>query len=253
MKGKKLFVLLLALCLVFGESITPVFAEELSATEESTENEIFEEDKNTETDENSMDTEEIADEENPEGAELLTEEVANVTNTMMSSISYTLTATITQEQAKLPDYTEEDLMYLSCIIYCEAGNQSLKGKIAVANVVMNRVKSDVFDHVTTIREAIYDCERWGRQFSPVYVRSGGKWTTKGSAYEKALTMYKSGSYAKEWQEEQMKECIEAARAALEGKVVIEDFLYFNMGISSTKAKCQKNGSDYAVIGCHIFY
>lgn len=185
---------------------------------------------------------------------VLADEVANLTSILQSSITSSLNATIENEQAKLPAYSADDLMYLACIIYCEAGNQEMNGKIAVANVILNRVESDVFDHATTIKEVIYDCERWGRQFSPVYVKSNGTWTTKGSTYEKALTMYQSGSYDKEWQEEQMQECIEAAKQALEGKRVIdESYLYFNMSISTVKAKCSKTGASYAVIGCHIFY
>ncbi|MDE7299505.1 MAG: cell wall hydrolase [Lachnospiraceae bacterium] len=184
----------------------------------------------------------------------LADEAANISSVLFSSISRSLNATIMMEQSKEPAYSAEELMYLSCIIYCEAGNQSFTGKVGVANVVMNRAKSKVFDHVTNIREAIYDCERWGRQFSPVYVKANGKWTTKGSTYEKALNMYKTGKYAKDWQKTQMEECIKAAEAALEGKYVLEgDYLYFNMNISSTKSKCKKNGKPWQVIGCHIFY
>ena len=85
------------------------------------------------------------------------EEVENVTDLLENSITLSLSATIENERAKLPSYTKEELMYLSCIIYCEAGSQEKKGKIAVANVIMNRVESKIFDHVTTIKEAIYDC------------------------------------------------------------------------------------------------
>lgn len=186
----------------------------------------------------------------------LSEEVANFKSLLKTSISTSLTATIENEQAKLPalSYTKDELMYLSCIIYCEAGSQSKKGKIAVANVIMNRVDSKIFDHVTTIKEAIYDCNRWGRQFSPVYVKSNGKWTTKGSNYEKVLSMYKSGKYSAEWQEKQMKDCIQAAKEALTGKQVIDSsYLYFNMGVSSGKVKCQKSGKPYTIIDGHIFY
>ena len=90
------------------------------------------------------------------------EEVENVTDLLENSITLSLSATIENERAKLPSYTKEELMYLSCIIYCEAGSQEKKGKIAVANVIMNRVESKIFDHVTTIKEAIYDCNRWGQ-------------------------------------------------------------------------------------------
>lgn len=321
MKGKKLFLLLLAACLVFAENLDCVRAEDLAAAADArianatnadktadAENDIKTdiESKSDSTDntaktdmeletastDNTAKTDMKSEADNADNTvktdmeaedntvnifadaqedeiNLLGEEVANVTNTMLNSISYVLSATITQERAEQQEalaekeriekekqqksYTKEDLMYLACIIYCEAGNQSLKGKIAVANVVINRVESDIFDHVTSIKEAVYDCKRWGRQFSPVYVRSGGKWTTKGSAYEKALTMYRSGSYAKDWQKEQMEECSKAARLALEGKKVIGNFLYFNMGVKSTKAACQKKGAAYDIIGCHIFY
>lgn len=291
MKARKLIGLLLAFCFIIVECVSPVLAEEMPAAESMPFDESIPSDESMPSNESEPSDEsmpsnesEPSDEstpsnesgssmegtdaseageapeietasalEEPEESGTLEEEVTNVEDTVLESISFALSATISQEQEKLPKYTEEELMYLSCIIYCEAGNQSTTGKVAVANVVMNRVSSDVFDHVTTIKEAIYDCERWGRQFSPVYVRSNGKWTTKGSAYEKALTMYKTGSYAKEWQKEQMEDCIKAARSALEGKVVVEDFLYFNMGISSGKARCQKTGAPYKVIGCHIFY
>ena len=223
MRGKKLVSILLMLCLIAASGQSLVYAEETTG-EAKKEN-------------------------------VLSIEVSNVTNTLMSGLAQSVAATISQEQAKLPKYTEEELMYLSCIIYCEAGNQDYDGKVAVANVVMNRAKSDLFDHVNTIEEVIYDCERWGRQFSPAYKRdSNGKWTTKGSSLEKALTMYQTGVYPKDWQEPQMEECIIAAKAALEGEYVLNgEYLYFNMSISKSKEKCKKNGKTYQVIGCHIFY
>ncbi len=49
----------------------------------------------------------------------------------------------TAEAAKKP-YTDKDLKYMAAIIYCEAGNQSYAGKVAVGCVVMNRVKSSRF-------------------------------------------------------------------------------------------------------------
>lgn len=41
-------------------------------------------------------------------------------------------------------YNQDDLFWLSRIIYAESGNQSMKGKMAVGNVVMNRVASPLF-------------------------------------------------------------------------------------------------------------
>lgn len=155
---------------------------------------------------------------------------------------------------KAPSYTEEDLKYLAAIIYCEARGEEYKGKLAVANVILNRVESDIFDHVTSVEEVIYDVSRWGRQFSPAYVKKNGKWTKKGAPMEKALKLYEKGGYKDKAEEAQMKECIKAAKAALNGKrAVSKKVLYFNSNISTTKKKCKKQGITYVVIGCHIFY
>jgi Cell wall hydrolyses involved in spore germination len=62
------------------------------------------------------------------------------------------------------NYSESDLRLLACLVYAEAGNQSYKGMLAVANVVLNRVKSPVFAHANTIEEVIYD-NKWTVQFT----------------------------------------------------------------------------------------
>ncbi len=41
-------------------------------------------------------------------------------------------------------YNQESLFWLSRVIFAESGNQSLKGKMAVGNVVLNRVESPMF-------------------------------------------------------------------------------------------------------------
>ena len=41
-------------------------------------------------------------------------------------------------------YKQDDLFWLSRVIFAESGNQSLKGKMAVGNVVLNRVNSHLF-------------------------------------------------------------------------------------------------------------
>ena len=41
-------------------------------------------------------------------------------------------------------YNQDDLFWLSRIIYAEAGNQSLEGQMAVGNVILNRVADPVF-------------------------------------------------------------------------------------------------------------
>ena len=57
-------------------------------------------------------------------------------------------------------YAEEDVYWLSRIIYAESGNQPLEGKIAVGNVVLNRVASPLFPN--TVADVIYQ----PNQFAP---------------------------------------------------------------------------------------
>lgn len=58
-------------------------------------------------------------------------------------------------------YPEDVLYWLSHIINAESGNQPLEGKIAVGNVIMNRVASPVFPN--TVYEVIHQ----NKQFTPV--------------------------------------------------------------------------------------
>ncbi len=61
-------------------------------------------------------------------------------------------------------YNKDDLYWLSRIISAEARGESLKGQIAVGNVVMNRVASKSYPN--TIYGVIFD-RKYGTQFSPV--------------------------------------------------------------------------------------
>ena len=114
-------------------------------------------------------------------------------------------------ELKVVSFTQEDLKYLSSIIYCEAGNQCQAGKEAVGIVVLNRVENEKFED--TIKGVIYQ----KGQFTPV---SSGSINT-------ALRMYDSSTLPVE--------CVSAAIYALEGnnsveyeeeQYNIEDYLYF---------------------------
>ena len=59
------------------------------------------------------------------------------------------------------DYTESDYNVLLRIVQAEASGCDMKGKILVANVILNRVESDEFPD--TITDVVYE----KRQFSPV--------------------------------------------------------------------------------------
>ncbi len=64
----------------------------------------------------------------------------------------------------------EELKLLANIIYCEAGSESYVGKVAVGNVIMNRVKSA--SQPNTITEVVYA----KGQFSPVKKRFAAEGT-----------------------------------------------------------------------------
>ncbi|MDE6905799.1 MAG: cell wall hydrolase [Lachnospiraceae bacterium] len=108
-----------------------------------------------------------------------------------------------------------DAAMLAAIVECEAVGESYEGQLAVASVVVNRVKSSSFPN--TISGVIYQ----GGQFSPV---ASGRFAV-------VLARGASGS------------CVQAANAALSGNTNISA-LYFcraSSGISGT------------VIGNHVFY
>ena len=108
-----------------------------------------------------------------------------------------------------------DLELLSTIIYCEAGNQSYEGQLAVGSVIMNRVASS--SYTIRISGVIYQ----SGQFSPV---ASGRF-----AHALAAGL---GSH-----------CTSAARAVLNGNRNV-DCLYFRID----------NGLiDGLVIGDHVFY
>ncbi len=61
-------------------------------------------------------------------------------------------------------YTDDEIYWLSKIIHAESQGEPMKGKIAVGNVVLNRVKSK--DYPNSIYGVIFD-RNHGVQFSPV--------------------------------------------------------------------------------------
>ncbi len=141
------------------------------------------------------------------------------------------------------NYTKEELRLLSCIIYAEAGNQSYNGKLAVANIILNRVKSNVFYHVNTIKEVIYD-SKWCIQFS--VIKEGNNGT---SIFSRTLDMYDTKNKLDNTSKKKMNQCIKAAKAALNGENNIGNYLYFRPYSSSIADKY----SEHIVIGGHIFY
>lgn len=103
------------------------------------------------------------------------------------------------------DYTEEELKLLACLVHSEAGDQSYEGKLAVANVVLNRMKSSKYPN--TMKDVIYQ----PGQFS----------VAKSGSLKKQLANYDNYS------SKSQKLTIKAAKAALSGENNIGDRMYFH--------------------------
>lgn len=114
------------------------------------------------------------------------------------------------------NFAAGDIDLLAAIIECEAGGEPYTGKVAVGNVVMNRVKSSVFPN--TVLEVIYQ----NKQFSPV---GSGRF---------AIVLARGANA----------ECYQAAQDAMAGAAPVGNCLFFRTPIP---------GLTGMQIGGHIFY
>lgn len=112
-------------------------------------------------------------------------------------------------------YTDEDLDLISRVITHESGNQSLEGKMAVGNVILNRVNSSLFP------DTVYDVIFQKNQFT-------GATNATANA-----------------------ESIIAAKLVLEGANVVPDAYYFN-GVGKA-CWASRNKPLLYTIGGHAFY
>ncbi|MCD7735738.1 MAG: cell wall hydrolase [Lachnospiraceae bacterium] len=108
-------------------------------------------------------------------------------------------ATVEETEAASTSSGTDDTTLLAALIYCEAGNQSYEGMVAVGAVVMNRVNSSSFP--STISEVIYQ----SGQFTPA----------------------SSGSLASAIANGVPSTCYSAASAAISGEDPTGGALYFN--------------------------
>ena len=125
-------------------------------------------------------------------------------------------AALAAQAAQTAAVSAEELKLLANIIYCEAGSESYVGKVAVGNVIMNRVKSA--SQPNTITEVVYA----KGQFSPV----------RNGSLQRALSSDKADAA-----------CYQAAIEALAGAQPVGDKLFFR----------RNNGRSGQVIGHHVFY
>lgn len=121
-------------------------------------------------------------------------------------------------------YREDEVYWLSKIISAEARGENFNGKVAVGNVILNRVKSSAFPN--TIYGVIFD-KKNGVQFSPV---------SNGTIYNSATA-----------------ESVIAAKVCLEGYTVSDKILYFVNPTIAPNSWASKNRPYFAKIGNHAFY
>ena len=132
--------------------------------------------------------------------------VSNQTNSAYTEPEYSETAAPVEtepyvEETEAASAGSDDTSLLAALIYCEAGNQSYEGKVAVGAVVMNRVYSSSFPN--SISEVIYQ----SGQFTPA----------------------SSGMLASALANGVPSTCYDAAVAAIGGENPVGSALYFNTG------------------------
>jgi len=118
-------------------------------------------------------------------------------------------------------YQEDVVYWLSHIINAESGNQPLEGKIAVGNVVLNRVASSRFPN--TVYEVIFQ----RGQFTPV---SNGSINLTPNA-----------------------ESVIAAKLCLDGANTAGNALYFLNPRTARSSWASRNRPYVTTIGAHAFY
>lgn len=119
----------------------------------------------------------------------------------------------------------EDLYWLSRIIHAEAQGESYEGKVAVGNVIVNRVNNGKFPN--SIKGVIFDKQDGYTQFSPVI---------DGTIYNTPNA-----------------ESIKAATDVLNGARPVGNALYFLNPRKSTNFWITKNRQYIKTIGLHDFY
>lgn len=121
-------------------------------------------------------------------------------------------------------YDADDVYWLSRIISAESRGEPLLGKIAVGNVILNRVAHA--DFPDTIYGVIFDA-RWGGQFEPVH---------NGTIHQDPTA-----------------ESVIAAKLVLEGAQTAGDSLYFLAPTLTANHWTMENRDYVTTIGVHQFY
>jgi spore germination cell wall hydrolase CwlJ-like protein len=127
-------------------------------------------------------------------------------------------------------YSNSDLELLACLVHSEAGTQSYEGKLAVANVVLNRVASSKYPD--SIKAVIYQSGQFSVAASGSLAKQLGNYDNYSSTSQKLS--------------------IKAAKAALSGANNIGTRLYFHSYKAALK-KGYDNKSSSVKLGDHLFW
>lgn len=129
----------------------------------------------------------------------------------------------------ISDYSKKELQILERIVEAEAGDQTLKGRMMVAHVVLNRVASDEFPD--TIKKVVFQKNKSTYQFSPI--KDGRYYDVKVSKKTK-----------------------KAVAKAFESSDLTDGALYFMSRSGSSKKNIKWFDSSLTRItsyGCHEFF
>lgn len=151
------------------------------------------------------------------------EEVSiSVTKVPVAKIDVHAPVAVRETSVNKSRFTPKEIDLLERLVHAEAGGEPFLGKVAVANVVLNRVKSKKFPN--TISEVIYA----KNQFSPIW---DGRIKNKPSDESKL-----------------------AVKSAIEGQKAVPDGIAFFYEPSSAQTNwIARNKTFYGKIGKHKFY
>jgi len=139
------------------------------------------------------------------------------------------TSKITVSRSKKLKLSSSDMKMLSCLVYAEAGNEPYTGQIAVANVVVNRMRSKSFPN--SVKGVISQKFQFGPYRNGALSREVRKYSNG---------KYKSGSRAK---------TVRAVKEALNGKNVVGKRKSFN----SARVEIRRSHKNALRIKNHLFW
>ena len=131
---------------------------------------------------------------------------------------------VTREKLYNTGYGKDDVYWLARIVHAEAEGESYQGKVAVANTILNRVKSK--EYPNTIYGVIFD-RKHGTQYQPV--ANGRIYNTPGA------------------------ESLKAAQDAESGYNNVGKSMFFYNPKKSSSSWIKNNRKYYTTIGNHNFH